>query len=160
MKKSKIISIALLALTAVLAITFTSCGKGNTNQAQVSILDIVNKAEYGDTHACAEWHGRYWEVFGNQGDPEFTGMTTRISTTSFDSIKHEIEEEFGPYTYCKATLPKDFIADDGFYWHLSKLSCDDVYYWKNDTLFIAWSLFEVDDNYGYAYLDIKTISNR
>ena len=140
----------IFALTAVLTITFASCGK----KGQVSILEIVDKAQYGDTHAYAEWQGRYWEVFGNRGDAKFSALTTRIYTTSFDSIKKVIDDEFGPCEYSKANMPKDLISEDGFYWHLSRLSCDDVYYWSNDTLSIAWALFEVQDDYGYAYLDI------
>ena len=128
----------IIALTAVLAITFASCGKGNSKQEQVSVFGIVDNAQYGETHAFSEWHGRYWEVFGNPGDSKFTAMTSRISTTSFDSIKQEIDEEFGPCEYSKANMPKDLVSEDGFYWHLSKPSCDDVYYWSNDTLVIAW----------------------
>lgn len=143
--------IITLAFTAVLTITFASCGK----KGQVSILEIVDKAQYGDTHAYAEWQGRYWEVFGNRGDAKFSALTTRIYTTSFDSIKKVIDDEFGPCEYSKANMPKDLISEDGFYWHLSRLSCDDVYYWSNDTLSIAWALFEVQDDYGYAYLDIE-----
>ena len=72
--------IITFALTAVLTITFASCEK----KGQVSILEIVDKAQYGDTHAYAEWQGRYWEVFGNRGDAKFSALTTRIYTTSFE----------------------------------------------------------------------------
>ena len=152
MKKSIIFAIVAVCLA------FASCGKGSVTQEKSSILDIVDNAQYGESHAFSEWHGQYWEVYGLRGDAEFTGMTSRISIASFDSIRREIENEFGPYEYSKATLPDELIEDEGFYWHLSKPSCEDAYYWSNDSLLIAWTLFEVQDNCGLAYLDLKWLS--
>ena len=97
----------------------------------------------------------YWEVFGTPQSSDFLALTQRIAVDTYDSIQHVIKNEFGPYEYNHLTLPKELIADSGFYWHLSKTSCNDVYYWYNDTLAIAWSLFEVEDNFGYAYLNIE-----
>ena len=119
-----------------------------------SVLDIISNAQYGDTHACSEWADRYWEVFGKPQSPYFSALTLSINVDVFDSIKHIIENEFGPYELSHLTLPKELISDDGFYWHLSKTSCNEVYYWNNDTLAINWALFEVEDSIGSAYLDI------
>lgn len=151
---------SILFVLAALCCAFASCGKRSVTQEKSSILDIVANAQYGETHAFSEWHGRYWEVFGHRGDPEFTGVTSRISIAAFDSIKREIEGEFGPYEYSKATLSKELITNEGFYSHLSKTSCDDAYYWSNDTLLMAWTLFDVQDDYGHAYLDIKWLSRK
>ena len=139
----------------LIALSFVACK--NSKQAS-SILDIVSHAQYGDTHACSTWANRYWEVFGHRGEMDFMASTSRITTTTFDSIRQIIENEFGPYEYNKNSFPKERITDDGFYWHLSLPSCDEVYYWSNDSLAIAWSLYEVEDNIGYAYLDIKRFS--
>lgn len=120
-----------------------------------SVLDIISNAQYGDTHACSNWANRFWEVFGTPQSPDFSALTMRVDVETYDSIKGVIENEFGPFKYSFLTLPKELIADSGFYWHLSKTSCDKVYYWVNDSLSIAWSLFDVEDNIGYAYLDIS-----
>ena len=139
----------------LIAISFVACQ--NAKQPS-SILDIVSHAQYGDTHAYSTWANRYWEVFGHRGEMDFTASTSRITPTAFDSIRQIIENEFGSYEYDKDNFPKELITEDGFYWHLSKSLCNDVYYWLNDSLAIAWSLFEVEDNIGYAYLDIKRFS--
>ncbi len=141
----------------ILIITLSCIACNHTRQTP-SVLDIISNARYGDTHACSSWANRYWEVFGHRGEMEFTALTKSITPTTFDSIRHVIEKEFGPYEYDKTNFPKDQITEDGFYWHLSKTCCDEVYYWSNDSLAIAWSLFEAEDSIGHAYLDIKRFS--
>ena len=145
----KLIFIFLISLSCV------ACK--NVKQTS-SILDIVSNARYGDTHACSTWANRYWEVFGHRGEMDFMASTSRITPITFDSIRQIIENEFGTCEYNKDNFPKERITEDGFYWHLSLPSCDDVYYWSNDSLAIAWALYEVEDNIGYAYLDIKRFS--
>lgn len=135
-----------------------SCIACNHTRQTPSVLDIISNVRYGDTHACSSWANRYWEVFGHRGEMEFTALTKSITPTTFDSIRHVIEKEFGPYEYDKTNFPKDQITEDGFYWHLSKTCCDEVYYWSNDSLAIAWSLFEAEESIGHAYLDIKRFS--
>lgn len=150
-------SLSMKRLFPILLITLSCVACKNAKQAS-SVLDIVSNARYGDTHACSTWANRYWEVFGHRGEMDFMASTSRITPTTFDSIRQIIENEFGAYEYNKDNFPKERITEDGFYWHLSKSSCDDVYYWSNDSLAIAWSLYEVEDNIGYAYLYIKRFS--
>jgi len=149
--------IPIKRLFPILLISLSCVACKNAKQTS-SILDIVSNAQYGDTHACSTWANRYWEVFGHRGEMDFMASTSRITPTTFDSIRQIIENEFGTYEYNKYNFPKERITEDGFYWHLSLPSCDDVYYWSNDSLAIAWSLYEVEDNIGYAYLDIKRFS--
>lgn len=144
-------------LFPILLIALSCVACKNTKQTS-SVLDIVSNAQYGDTHACSTWANRYWEVFGHRGEIEFSALTLMISPVTFDSIRQVIENEFGPHEYDKSNFPKERITEEGFYWHLSKPCCDDVYYWSNDSLAIAWSLFEVENGIGYAYLDIKRFS--
>lgn len=144
-------------LFPILLIALACVACQNTNHTS-SVLDIVSNAQYGDTHACSTWANRYWEVFGHRGEIEFSALTLMISPVTFDSIRQVIENEFGPPEYNKSNFPKERITEEGFYWHLNKPCCDDVYYWSNDSLAIAWSLFEVEDNIGSAYLDIKRFS--
>lgn len=136
------------------ALLFCACTKSEQTLSP-SVLDIITNAQYGDTHACSEWANLYWEVFGTPQSSNFSVLTQRINVETYDSIKHVIEDEFGSYEYSYLTLPKELITDNGFYWHLSKNSCNEVYYWNNDTLAINWALFEVEDNIGYAYLEIN-----
>lgn len=144
-------------LFPILLIVLSCVACTHTRQTS-SVLDIISDAQYGDTHACSSWANRYWEVFGHRGEMDFMASTSRITPATFDSIRQIIDNEFGSYEYDKDNFPKERITEDGFYWHLSLPSCDDVYYWSNDSLAIAWSLFEVEDNIGYAYLDIKRFS--
>ena len=144
-------------LFPILLIALSCVACKNTKQKS-SVLDIVANSRYGDTHACSIWANRYWEVFGHRGEMEFSALTLMISPATFDSIKQVVENEFGPHEYNKTNFPKEQITEEGFYWHLSKPCCDEVYYWSNDSLAVAWSLFEVEDNIGSAYLDIKRFS--
>ena len=143
----------------ILLIVLSCVACKNTKQT-VSVLDIVSNAQYGDTHACSKWANRYWEVFGHQGSMDFSAFTMMITPATFDSIRQVIEKEFGPHEYDKTNFPKERITEESFYWHLSKQCCEDVHYWSNDSLAIAWSLFEVEDNIGSAYLDIKRFSSK
>lgn len=143
-------------LIFILLIALSCIACQNTKQTS-SVLDIVSNAQYGNTHACSTWGNRYWEIFGHRGDMDFTALTL-ITPATFDSIRQVINKEFGLSEYDKDNFPEELVTEDGFYWHLSKPSCNEVYYWSNDSLAIAWSLFEVEDNIGYAYLDIKRFS--
>ena len=139
----------------LIVFSFFSCQK--TEQPKSSVLDLFTNAYYGDMHSFSEWDNRFWEVFPNHGEVEISALTFNVSIAYFDSLRQVIEDEFGAYEQCKATVPKELIADTGYYWHLSK-ACYDAYYWSNDTLAIAWALHDLTDSVGYAYLDIKRLS--
>ena len=139
----------------LIALSFFSCKK--SEQPKSSVLDLFTNAYYGDMHSFSEWDNRFWEVFPNHGKVEISALTFDVSIAYFDSLRQVIEDEFGAYEQCKATVPKELIADTGYYWHLSK-ACYDAYYWSNDTLAIAWALHDLTDSVGYAYLDIKRLS--
>ena len=139
----------------LIVFSFFSCQK--TEQPKSSVLDLFTNSYYGDMHSFSEWDNRFWEVFPNHGKVEISALTFNVSIAYFDSLRQVIENEFGAYENCKATVPKELIADTGTYWHLSK-ACYDAYYWSNDTLAIAWALHDLTDSVGYAYLDIKRLS--
>ena len=139
----------------VIALLFISCKK--SEKPKSSVLDLFTNAYYGETHGFSEWDNRYWELFHNHGKVEMSALTLDVSIAYFDSLRQVIENEFGAYEYCKATVPKEWIADTGRYWHLSK-ACYDAYYWSNDMLTVAWALHDLTDSVGYAYLDIKQLS--
>ena len=44
-----------------------------------------------------------------------SALTFNVSITYFDSLRQVIENEFGAYEDCKATVPKELIADTGTY---------------------------------------------
>ena len=102
----------------LIAVSFFSCQK--TEQPKSSVLDLFTNAYYGDMHSFSEWDNRFWEVFPNHGKVEISALTFNVSIAYFDSLRQVIENEFGAYENCKATVPKEFIADTGSYWHLSK----------------------------------------
>ena len=144
-----------LVYILLIALSLFSCKK--SEQPKSSILDLFTNAYYGDMHSISEWDNRFWEIFPSTGKVEISALTFNVSVAYFDSLKQVIENEFGAYDQCKATVPKELIADTGAYWHLSK-ACYDAYYWSNDTLSIVWALQDLTDSIGYAYLDIKRLS--
>ena len=144
-----------IILILLVVISLFSCKK--SEQPKSSVLDLFTNAYYGDMHSFSEWDNRFWEVFPNHGKVDISALTFDVSIAYFDSLRQVIENEFGPYEHCKATIPKELIADTGYYWHLSK-ACYDAYYWSNDTLAIAWALHDLTDSVGYAYFDIKRLS--
>lgn len=144
--------IITFALIAALSIMFASCR--NPKGDNPHLLDIVANAQYGETHAYSEWHGRYWELFQSKADPNsFSALTLRISTESFDSITTLINEEYGRYLYDDKSAPKELICDTCVLWIGTK-DYTKYYYWSLDTLSIMWGLMEAESGMGYAYLDL------
>ena len=102
----------------LIATALCACNRTSRENCNESVLDIIDNASYGDTHASSTWANRKWEFFGKPGDDNYEALTNNISVSEFNDLAKLISEEFGEPTYDKLDFPEELIpdADTGTFW--------------------------------------------
>lgn len=123
----------------IIVLTFAACKTTYKQQENLSILQIIDSAQYGRTHAFSEWQGMYWEVFvPDDSATHFEALEASYKYSQFLYVKNIIEEEFGEPQYNNLSMPSDLsmAPHDNIIDYIEYNPGYQCYWWINDTLAI------------------------